>query len=153
MERTGVHCVSTENLGLKTANSIGTYMYGFRIIKLNRECRGIWGWMGIDALLASIPCKFSYIKGIRQRRTCFYPVLETCYDAAEHEKMLRESEVDRNTNYAVVKISTIATSIFNPILHELLRIVLSRGRGRGRKCLRPFSLKQLFKLLQSNLVH
>ena len=28
-------------------------------------------------------------KGIKQRRACLYPVLETCYDAAEHEKALR----------------------------------------------------------------
>ena len=33
----------------------------------------------------------SYIKGIKQRRACLYPVfmvldLEICYDAAEHEK-------------------------------------------------------------------
>ena len=33
-----------------------------------------------------------YIEGIKQRRACLYPVLETCYDAAEHEKALRENE-------------------------------------------------------------
>ena len=30
-------------------------------------------------------------KGTKQSRTCLYPVLETCYDAAEHEKALREN--------------------------------------------------------------
>ena len=34
----------------------------------------------------------SVIKGIKQRRACLYPVLETCYDAVEHEKALRENE-------------------------------------------------------------
>ena len=32
-----------------------------------------------------------YVKGIKQRRACLYPVLETCYDAAEHEKASRDS--------------------------------------------------------------
>ena len=31
-----------------------------------------------------------YTKGIKQRRAYLYPVLETCYDAAEHEKALRD---------------------------------------------------------------
>ena len=42
----------------------------------------------------TLSCTYYYIfdKGIKQRRACFYPVLETCYDAAEHEKVLRENE-------------------------------------------------------------
>ena len=32
-----------------------------------------------------------YVKGIKQRRACLHPVLETCYDAAEHEKTSRDS--------------------------------------------------------------
>ena len=31
---------------------------------------------------------FVISKGIKQRRACLYPVSETCYDAAEHEKAL-----------------------------------------------------------------
>ena len=31
-----------------------------------------------------------YIKGIRQHCISFYPVFETCYDTAEHEKVLNE---------------------------------------------------------------
>ena len=32
------------------------------------------------------------IKGIKQCHLCFYPVLEPCYDAAEHKKVLRENQ-------------------------------------------------------------
>ena len=34
-----------------------------------------------------------HIKGIKQCRLCFYPVSETRYDEAKHEKVLRENEV------------------------------------------------------------
>ena len=33
-----------------------------------------------------------FLKAINQRHLCFCPVLETCYDVGEHEKVLRENE-------------------------------------------------------------
>ena len=52
--------------------------------------------MSINVLLCCVMLLWygmlCYVKGIKQRRACFYPVLETCYDAAEHEKASRENE-------------------------------------------------------------